>query len=80
MKARRSSKFGQVGPPTAELCALERLKNPQRLIMWKTVLPLFLSWLDRIFFKLTGNNDIHKSLDELEIWPDLTRDYRVSCP
>ena len=27
---------------TAELAALERLKNPHRLIMGKTVLPLFL--------------------------------------
>ena len=27
-----------------------------------------------------GNDDIHKSLDEFEIWPNLTTDYRVSCP
>ena len=29
---------------------------------------------------LAGNNDIHKSLDEFEIRPDLTADYRVNCP
>ena len=29
MKARRSSLFAQVGPPTAELGALERLKKSQ---------------------------------------------------
>ena len=28
-----SSKFGQIGPRTAELAALERLENPHRLIM-----------------------------------------------
>ena len=30
-----SSKFGQIGKGTAELAALERLKNPHRLIMGK---------------------------------------------
>ena len=35
-------KLGQIRPLTAELAALERLKNPHRLIMGKTVLPLFL--------------------------------------
>ena len=29
---------------------------------------------------LTGDDDIHKSLDEFEIWPDPTKDHRVSCP
>ena len=34
IKSRRSSKFDQIGPWTAELAALERLeKNPHRLIM-----------------------------------------------
>ena len=37
MKAWRSSKFGQIGPPTAELGALECLKNPHELIMWNGV-------------------------------------------
>ena len=31
-------------------------------------------------FILAGNDDIHKRLDESEIRPDLTADYRVSCP
>ena len=35
MRARTSSNFGLIGPPTAELAALERLKNPHRLIMGK---------------------------------------------
>ena len=35
--------FGQIGPPTTELAALERLRNtPIDLIMGKMVFPLFL--------------------------------------
>ena len=33
---------------------------------------LFLAVLDRIHFILAGNNDIHESLDEFEVWPDPT--------
>ena len=29
---------------------------------------------------LAGKDDIHKSLDEFEIWGDSTMDYGVSCP
>ena len=29
--SRKSSKFGQIGPRTVELAALERLENPQDL-------------------------------------------------
>ena len=36
------------------------------------MLPLFSVVLDGIIFILTGNDDIHKSLDEFEIWPDQT--------
>ena len=36
--------------------------------------------LDGILFILTGNDDIHKSLDEFEIRPDQITDHRVSCP
>ena len=35
MKTRRSLKFGHIRLPTAELAALECLKNPHRLIMGK---------------------------------------------
>ena len=35
--------------------------------------------LDQILFILAGNDDIHKSLDESEIWPDPIRDHSVSC-
>ena len=33
-----------------------------------------------ILFILAGNEDMHKSLDEFEFWPDLRTDYGVSCP
>ena len=36
--------------------------------------------LNGILFILTGNHDIHKSLDEFEIRLDPTTDHRVSCP
>ena len=72
MSARTSSNFGLIGPPTAELAALERLKNSHRLIMGKTMSPLFLGFFDRILFILAGNDNIHESLNEFEIWPDPT--------
>ena len=58
MIARTSSNFSLIGPPTAELAALE---------------PLTL-------FILASNNDIHKSLEEFEILPDLPSDHKFSCP
>ena len=39
---------------------------------------LFSAILDQILFILAGNDDIHKSLDDFEIWPDPIRDHRVS--
>ena len=36
--------------------------------------------LDGSLFILTGNDDIHKGLDEFEIQPDPTTDHRDSCP
>ena len=37
-------------------------------------------FFDRILFILTGNDDIHKSLDEFKIRSDLITNYSVSCP
>ena len=34
--------------------------------------PLFSAFLDWILFILAGNDDIHESLDEVEILPDPT--------
>ena len=46
--------------------------------VYRTIGPTLV--LDGILFILTGNDDIHKSLDEFEIRLDLTTDHRVSCP
>ena len=72
MRAVTSLNFSLIGPPTAELAALERLKNPHRLIMRKQCLLFFSAVLDLILFILAGNNNIHESLDGFEICLDLT--------
>ena len=72
IRAGKSLNFSLIGPPTAELAALERLKNPHRLIMGKRCLHFFSAVLDRILFILAGNNNTHESLDEFEIWLDQT--------
>ena len=36
--------------------------------------------VDRIFFILAGNEDIHNISDEFQIRPDRTKDCGVSCP
>ena len=51
-----------------------------RVIMGKTVSSRFLECFDQILFITAGNNDMHESLDEFEIWSDLTTGYGVSCP
>ena len=65
MRAWRSLKFGQI-----------RLLVPMttdRVIMEKTVLPLFLDcFFFPILFVLTGNDDMHESSEEFEIRPDPT--------
>ena len=68
MRVRTSSNFGLIGPPTAELAALESLqKNPHRLIMGKMMSPLFSAVLNLNLLILAGNDKIHESLDEFEI-------------
>ena len=59
MGAWRSSKFSQIGPTTAELAE-------------KWCCHFFSAILDQIHFIRAGKDDIHESLDEFEIWPDLT--------
>ena len=71
IEAWMKSKFGQIRPLVS--------MATDSVIIWKTVLPLFSVVLDEILFILTGNDDIHKSLDEFEIWPDPTTDHRVNC-
>ena len=57
---------------TMELAALERLKNRRH--------HFFSVAIDPIFFKLTGNEDMHNILDEFKFRPDPTTGYEVSCP
>ena len=58
---------------------------------WQQIAPIGLQWgkgrhhvfsavFDRILFILAGNYNMHKSLHEFEIRPDLTTDNGVSCP
>ena len=72
IKAWMSSKLGQIRPLVS--------MATDSFIIWKTVSNFFSVVLDGILFILTGNYDIHKSLDEFEIRPDPTTDHRVSCP
>ena len=72
MRAGTSLNFSLIGPPTSELAAFERLKNPHRLIMRKQCFHFFSAVLDLILFILAGNNNIHESLDGFEICLDLT--------
>ena len=73
MRARTSSNFGLMGPPTAELDAPERLKKIPIGLKWeKRCLLFFSAVLDRMLFMLTGNDNIHESLDEFDIRQDPT--------
>ena len=66
-----SSKFSQMRPLVS--------MATYRVTVGKTVLSHFLVF-DRIHFILAGNDDIHKSLNEFEIWRDPTMDCGVGCP
>ena len=66
IKSRRSSNFCQIRPLSSELGAVERLKK-HRLIM---VSPSYHTHFDRIFVKITGNQDRHKISNEFELKPD----------
>ena len=80
IRACMSSKFGRIRPRTTELAALEcRKKIPIDLQWGKLRHHIFSAVFDRILFILAGNEDMHKSLDELEFRPDPTTDYGVSC-
>ena len=80
IKSRTSSNFGQRGPLTSEIAALERLKISYRLIMGKCCLHANLLIFDRIIIKVAGNQDRHKSLDVFDFMPDQTTHFGVTCP
>ena len=64
-----SSKFGQMRP----LVSMATYRE-------KRCYHIFSKVFDRIHFILAGNDDIHKSLNEFEIWRDPTMDCGVGCP
>ena len=72
MRAGTSLNFSLIGPPTAELAALERMKNPHRLKMRKQCIHFISAVLDLILFIPAGNDNMHESLDGFEICLDLT--------
>ena len=72
MRAWISLKFGQFQPLVS--------MPTDRVIMEKTVLPLFLRCFYPTLFILAGNDDMHESSEEFEIQPDSTTDCGVSCP
>ena len=74
MRAWMSSKFGQIRPLVS--------MATDRVIMAKTVLPLFLGFFHPNLFILADNNDMHENLEEkeLQIWQDPTTNCGISCP
>ena len=61
-----SLKFGEIGPWTTELAALERLTyNGENNVIFSAIFHL-------ILLILADNEDMHKSFDEFEIRPDPT--------
>ena len=67
-----SSNFGQMQPLVS--------MATDSVTVGKTVLSHFLELFDRIHFIIAGNDDIHKSLNEFEVWQDSTMDYGVGGP
>ena len=65
-------KLGQIRPLVSMVT--------DRVMMEKTVSPLFLNCFYPFLFILSGNDDMHESSDEFEFGPDWTTDCRVRCP
>ena len=59
IKSRTSSNFGQIGPLTTELAALEHLKHFFKLIIGKWCLHASSFIFDQIISKVAGNQDRH---------------------
>ena len=67
-----SSKFGQMRPLVS--------MATDRVTVGKRRHHVFSNVFGRLRFILAGNDDTHKSLNELEIRRDRTMDYGVGCP
>ena len=80
LKSRTSLNFGQIGPLTTELAALERLKISHRLIMGKWCLHGSLFIFDRIMVKIAGSQNRHKSSVKFNFGPNQATHFGVTCP
>ena len=68
------------GPDKIETLVSMATDSSHRVIMGKCCEYSSAFIFDRIFFILTGNENIHNISDEFEIWPDRTKDCGVSRP
>ena len=69
------------GPDRIKTLVPMATESSHRVIMEKTVLPLFLSCFSSDpFYIFAGNDDMHGSSEVFEIQPDPTIDCGVSCP
>ena len=75
-----SSKFSQMRPLVSMATDRVTVGKTVGLCWEKRCYHIFSKVFDRIHFILAGNDDIHKSLNEYEIWRDPTMDCGVGCP
>ena len=68
MRAGTSLNFNLIGPQTAELAALERLKKSPKAYNGKGCFHVSSAVLDWILFILASNDNIHESLARSEHW------------
>ena len=62
------------GPDRIRTLVSMATESSHRVIMEKTVSPLFSAVFHSIFFIPAGNDDMHESSDEFEFRPDWTTD------
>ena len=68
------------GPDQIRTLVSMATESSHRVIMEKTVSPLFLGCFSSDPFHTLDNDDMHESSDDFEFRPDLTTDCGVSCP
>ena len=71
MRAYMSWKFGQMRPLVS--------MATDSVTVGKTVSSHFLKCFYWIHFILAGSDDVHKNLNEFEIWRDPTMDYELAA-
>ena len=80
IKSQTSSNFGQIGPLTTELAALECLKNFLWAYNGKWCLHGSLFIFDQIIIKVAGNQDRHKSSVQFHFGLNQTTHFGVTWP